>query len=175
MKYQVIGWTNYDNRKYPAFNGRIEEYVAARNAIIDELREKGFRFSGDYHQYGDSGCPILNDGTCFTVSSREWGAIMAEALYVDNSDGFAYMEWYMDSFSRRGEERDIVYPSAGVDDSKIVDKSVIEVPSLPKVENDANEDCKSGLENFKHMIHKNNEAIEKLNLKTIAYISDKGE
>ena len=56
---------------------------------------------------------------------RGWGSIMASALDIDDSDGYAYMEWYMDSWTRTGmagvdcPSRELVYPPKGVDKTQL--------------------------------------------------------
>lgn len=56
---------------------------------------------------------------------RGWGSVMASALDIDDSDGYAYMEWYMDAWTRTGlvgvdcPSRKLVYPPKGVDKSKL--------------------------------------------------------
>lgn len=37
--FKVIGWTDYSDEKYPSIDGS----VAANQAVITELREKGYR------------------------------------------------------------------------------------------------------------------------------------
>ena len=157
MKYKVIGWTNYDNEKYPCFDGSDDEYAAAYSAVVDEIRAKGYRFSGDYHQEGESGCPVLNDGTLFILSMRGWGALMSEAVDPDNSERMAYMDWYMDCLPLRGEKRRPVYPEACVDGSLIVDKSEIEVPVLPKDDRDYEAEYISGIEQLRSLFAMNAE------------------
>ena len=50
---------------------------------------------------------------------------MSSALNIDDSDGYAYMEWYMDSWTRTGlvgvdcPSRELVYPPKGVDKSRL--------------------------------------------------------
>lgn len=164
MKYKVIGWTNYDNEKYPCFDGSNDEYAAAYSAVVDEIREKGYRFSGDYHQWGESGSPVLNDGTLFILSMRGWGALMSEAVEPDNSDSMAYMNWYMDCLPLHGEERRTVYPEARVDDSQIVDRSEIEVSVLPEDDRDYEEEYVSGIEQLRSLFAMNAELRADLNL-----------
>ena len=118
--FKVIGWTDYSDEKYPP----AHESVAANQAIITELREKGYRFGGDAHQDRRGCCPVLNNGTRVCFSMRRWGAIMAEALGT-NTDKYAYMDWYMDCWRREGFvgcdgiERKSVYPRPGVDKTRI--------------------------------------------------------
>lgn len=164
MKYKVIGWTDYDNEKYPDFDEYGGDYGSAHSAVIDEIREKGYRFSGDYHQYGESGCPVLNDGTRFILSMRGWGALMSEAVEPDNSDSMAYMNWYMDCLPLHGKKRRPVYPEACVDDSQIVDRSEIEVSVLPEDDRDYEEEYVSGIEQLRSLLAMNAELRADLNL-----------
>ena len=73
MKLRVVGWV------YPYYNFEIGEVTwAVRNAIIDEIRKRGYDFSGRSHQ--DYDCtPVLNDGKKYLFSARGWGDLMAEA------------------------------------------------------------------------------------------------
>ena len=118
--FKVIGWTDDSDEKYPPIDGS----VAAYQAVITELREKGYRFGGDAHQERRGCCPVLNNGAKVCYSMRGWGAIMAEALGI-NTDKYAYMEWYMDGWTRvgiieyEGIERKSIYPHPGVDETRI--------------------------------------------------------
>ena len=89
--YKVIGWTDWDGDDYPVNKGS----VAADLAVIECIRKNGYAFGGDSHQNKEGCCPVLNDGTKVRYSMRGWGSIMASALDIDDSDGYAYMEWYM--------------------------------------------------------------------------------
>jgi len=95
---KIIGWTEWDNPKY---RERFEwgdtysskEYDEHIQCIINELKEKGYKFSGDYHQNGDSGVPIFDDYTVFQCTQRTWGAIMAMAYPKEDDDSLAYVRW----------------------------------------------------------------------------------
>lgn len=119
--YKVIGWTDWDDNDYPVNKGS----VAADLAVIECIRKNGYAFGGDSHQSKEGCCPVLNDGTKVRYSMRGWGSIMASALDIDDSDGYAYMEWYMDAWTRTGlvgvdcPSRELVYPPKGVDKSKL--------------------------------------------------------
>ena len=106
MQYKVVGWTDYFEDDYPAREGCPE----VDRAVIAELREKGYKFDGFQHQYSRNCAPVLNDGTKVLYSMREWGAIMAEALNIDNSDGKAYLVWY-------AMHEDSVFPPSDDDDN----------------------------------------------------------
>ena len=80
-KPYVVGWTLYDKNQVPweyAHKGEgPEAWSDVEQAIVDEIRKKKYKFGGNYHQYGKSGCPIMNDGTTVMVSMRHWGDIMS--------------------------------------------------------------------------------------------------
>lgn len=124
MKYEVIGWTSYDDPDYATFEEKSpEEYLAARLAVIEDVRQKGYSFGGDSHQNVAFCTPVLNDGRKFCCSMREWGALMAEALR-EPKDDISYMIWYMDIEIEYddNDDRRVVYPTEGVDRSKIAPK-----------------------------------------------------
>ncbi len=75
MKLKVVGWTYYDNTDVD----EGENGWAATNAVIDEIKKKGYLFSGYDHQEGFDCAPILNDGKMRRFSQRGFGGIMAEA------------------------------------------------------------------------------------------------
>lgn len=126
MPYEVIGWTAYDNGKYPSF-----EYVSdedsqeAWDAVAKNIRDNGYSFGGDAHQNRVGCTPILNNGHAFRCSMREWGALMADAWQVTKEGGYAYMLWYMDDFNEESRPEGLqqpVYPKPGVDQKRIVRK-----------------------------------------------------
>lgn len=65
------------------------------NAVVNNLRENGYHFSGDTHQSYEFGVPIIDDKYILCVSMRTWGGIMAEAFpnEIDNSNGLGYVMW----------------------------------------------------------------------------------
>ena len=119
--YKVIGWKDWGGNDYPVNKGS----VAADLAVIECIRKNGYAFGGDSHQNREGCCPVLNDGTKVRYSMRGWGSIMASALNIDDPEGYAYMEWYMDAWTRTGlvgvdcPSRELVYPPKGVDKSKL--------------------------------------------------------
>ena len=89
MKLRVVGWTYYDDALPQGEVG-----WAAQNAIIDEIKERGYLFSGWAHQEADLCAPVLNDGKMYLFSQRGWGGVMAEAHgYTGRMDyaKFAFM------------------------------------------------------------------------------------
>lgn len=109
MKYEVIGWVD-DDDLYP-----VHRLMTApvSHAIITEIQKNGYLFGGDAHDYH---IPLLNDGTCVSLSWRSWGGIMARA-YGQKGD-YAYMFGYMDSLL---DPAAIKYPQTGhIDETRIV-------------------------------------------------------
>ena len=95
---KVTGWTKY--RPDEIYSPRLcleavpddeDLYEEAVKAIIDELRKRGIRFSGQFHQEGPCGVPILDDKYFFTTTWRQWGEMVADA--IDGEDD--YFDWYM--------------------------------------------------------------------------------
>lgn len=109
MNFRVIGWTYYDDGRYPA---REELSESAYRAIVSEIRKRGYRFGGDSHHFRRGCTPVLNDGTRVCFSQRAWGALMAEAWGIDDTDGYAYMVWYVEG--RYDETKNPIYPRPGV-------------------------------------------------------------
>ncbi len=124
MKFEVIGWTYYENRAYPEHKG---DHGAVNRAVIQAIREGGYRFGGNSHEDAMTGVPVLNDGTKACYSWRGWGMIMALALELKNEKGYAYMQWYMDTMDELlgGPRRERVLPPWGVDDRRIQKRSAL--------------------------------------------------
>lgn len=87
---------------------RANNYINIINkiekCIIEHCKEKGIRFSADYHQYGDFGIPIIDDKFMYMGFARTWGWIMAQAD-CDFSDK-GYLRYYL-----HGNENKCVYPN----------------------------------------------------------------
>ncbi len=58
MKYRVVGCTSAD--KYDICEEN--DSFAARHAIVDEIKKKGYSFLGLSHQEEPYCVPVLNDG-----------------------------------------------------------------------------------------------------------------
>lgn len=80
-KPKVIGWTLYDKNQKSWEDAHKNEdpssWSDVEQAIVDEIRKKKYKFGGNYHQYGASGCPVMDDGTTVMVSMRHWGDLMS--------------------------------------------------------------------------------------------------
>lgn len=137
-KYKVIGWTDYADERYPEIGEcNQEKWDSVELAIINSIRENGYMFCGDQHQYHtyanyrkrDSGiAPVLNSGERVCFSQRGWGALMAKALmYVDKDcPDMPYLGWYVTGWGQKNAKRiKYVYPPRGVNRSLIVEKGTL--------------------------------------------------
>ena len=76
-KLKVIGWTKYSQEYRDWGETHPEESEQAELVVMNEIKRRKFKFGGNYHQYGQYGCPVMSDGSVFMVSMRHWGGIMA--------------------------------------------------------------------------------------------------
>lgn len=94
---KIIGWTDWDDPKYEEmrFSSLKEEHDDVGKIIAAELRSKGYKFTGDYHQDGEFGVPVFDNGKKYCTFKRDWGDIMAMAYpdEIDNSEGYGYLKW----------------------------------------------------------------------------------
>lgn len=72
--------------------------------VIEHCREKGIRFSADFHQYGEYGVPIIDDKYMYYTFARTWGWIMAMADGDESDKG--YLRYYL-----YGNEHPTKYPN----------------------------------------------------------------
>ena len=91
---KVVGWTSFDS-KYPSKNYSMEELDNVVSVILDEIATNNYIFSGEEHQYGLTGVPVLSDGTCFRCSMRCWGSLMAPVYEGPGGTKLNYMDFYM--------------------------------------------------------------------------------
>ena len=91
---KVIGWTSFDS-KFPSKNYDVVELEDVISAILDEIAENNYIFSGEEHQYGMTGVPVLSDGTGFRCSMRCWGSLMAQVYDGPGGVKLNYMDFYM--------------------------------------------------------------------------------
>ena len=91
----VVRWTFWHDEEYPETEWPIgdEEEQDYTDAIIRQIKEKGYRITGFVHQ-GDRFCtPVFDDGRRYIASFRQWGGIMADALGIDGEYGYAVWAW----------------------------------------------------------------------------------
>ena len=117
---KVVKWDHFNYNwekdgvaKQPEVWDTKHSYREMTNAIIDSIKEHGYKFDGSYHQYGKMGCPVLDDGSYCTFSMRGWGEIMYDA-WDDDGDGMGYCK-----YAWRYEDSDVKTPE---DDLKTKEK-----------------------------------------------------
>ena len=115
MKYKVIGWTDYDSIDLP----EGEAGFGAENAILDEIKEKKFEFTGWEHQNLSCCVPVLNNGYKYLYSSRGWGSLMAEAHGF--SGYYDYSNFSFGSFGDKGNLPKFPEIDYNLDDIKDID------------------------------------------------------
>ena len=125
MTLKVVGWVYY-NKDFE--QGRLG--WAARHAIIDDIKEHGYLFSGWAHQEGYGCAPILNDGKIYCYSQRSWGSIMAEAHGYTGRMDYAKFAFMMEPDT---EKR----PSEKFDEDGFVPETDLNEKFEIKVERDA--------------------------------------
>ena len=115
MKLKVLGWVWYEDSCYDG--GEVD--WAAYNAIVDDVKEHGYRFTGYHHQESFDCAPVLNDGKIRRFSQRSWGGLMAT---VEGLKGkYAYSVYAFSS--PFNEDDDFVMPR-----ERDVDESLIRSP-----------------------------------------------
>jgi len=90
---KVTGWTAWDNKKYKDVPNKY--FKRAFDAVVKEIKEKGYKFSGTEHQEAPNGMPIIDDRYAFRCSCRMWGEIMSESYNLKESedDTYSYVLW----------------------------------------------------------------------------------
>ena len=94
---KVIKWTTWDDKHGDDIESK-EELDAMADAVVEELRKAKYHFDGYYHQNGDHGVPVLDNGKYFQASQRAWGEVMAMAYpeEFDNPEApYNYIIWYL--------------------------------------------------------------------------------
>lgn len=94
---KVVKWAEWDDNHYMDVSTE-EEFEKARQVVIEELQKTGYHFDGAYHQNGDYGVPVLNNGLYYEVSMRTWGRTLADAFpeeFENPDDPLNYVRWYL--------------------------------------------------------------------------------
>lgn len=91
---KIVKWDEWNTNKYEDFK-KIKERECAIKILINNIRENQYHFDGYYHQNGEHGAPVFNNGKQLRFTFRGWGKIMAESYpdEIDNTDGFGYCDW----------------------------------------------------------------------------------
>lgn len=113
----VENWLK-EYKNLPTFTDeeKAKEYIdillEIEKCVIKHCKEKGIRFSADYHQYGDYGVPIIDDKYMYYTFARTWGRIMAEADNDFSDKG--YLQYYL-----YANENPNIYPNE-VEEERII-------------------------------------------------------
>ena len=127
MKYRVVGWTYYDDllveSKYCS--------ESALQAIIEEIKQKGYEFTGYDHQNTDACVPVLNDGKKRLFSQREFGGIMAKAHGDYSRMGYSYyaFNWHDPKALKLPEFEDEFDADKFVPETDLNEEIILEVSS----------------------------------------------
>lgn len=108
---KIVKWDKYNPEKYPEFTGN-KELCKAEEIIISELKKHGYHFDGTYHQNGEYGAPVFDNGKQYRTTLRAWGAIMASAYpdEIENSNGMGYVWWAFLMYSKNLDDK-MKFPS----------------------------------------------------------------
>ena len=64
-------------------------------AIRKDVLKKGFKLTGENHQYSPDGVPLFEDKTVASFSYRAWGDLMAAIWSEEEDKDYSYMDFYM--------------------------------------------------------------------------------
>lgn len=109
---RVIGWTTHNDDNFFDFPCTTSEI---REAIVKEIRDKGYFFDCWEHQSDVLPCtPVINNGCRICCSVRAWSHIMAQAHGEEEPKGKIYQKVFF------ADIKDPIYPVKGVDLEMIV-------------------------------------------------------
>ena len=160
MEYRIIGWTCASSEDFPELDP--DKKSALRDLIKREILKKAYVFSGDYHEWGDYGCPVFNSGEKYVTSTRGWAHLMAEIYEAEGTR--AYSRWMFDEWVEATEvgKCGLRYPTEGVDYSEIVDESELSLPT-----SEPPEAIEFSVEEYVEMLKRQKEYVEALGIRTL--------
>lgn len=98
-EYKVTGWTNGDNECFIEAPEAPEDpkiFKSMYEAVVKDVREHNYHFTGSVHQYNYC-TPIINNKYLFGLSQRTWGQLMHDAYpeedYTSCLEGREYCKW----------------------------------------------------------------------------------
>ena len=115
MKYKVIGWVSFDDDFEEG-----EHTYSKISAVIDDIKENGYLFSGWHHQEYLYCAPLLNDGKKLTFTQRGFGDIMSRAHGY-----YGKYDYSLFTFDCSIKPTSLVLPKGDCDLSKIVDPTTL--------------------------------------------------
>ena len=105
---RVIRWTFFEDELYPETEWPIsdKEERDYEQAVIQAIRDNGYRITGFAHQ-GDRFCtPVFDDGKRYCCTFRQWGGLMAEALGLGGEYAYARWAWAAPEKEKHPDQRD---------------------------------------------------------------------
>ena len=111
---KILKWSLWDDEYtdmwYKNHHCEMSYTPVEENIVIEQIRAKGYKFPGAYHQNGAHGVPYLDNGKIFMVTPRHWGQIMAKAYpeefkEVPMEEAELKYEWF-----NPGMQETYVYP-----------------------------------------------------------------
>lgn len=128
--YRVVG-------EYAPEGGKRGNGQTAEEAVIESIRRNRFKFGGTYHQNGEHGLPMFEDGSVFFVSMRAWGDVMARAWSGLENTVYDYIDFAW--------ENDMPNDGGKVPKS---DTDFVKLPTITKEEYMNNEEAKATLNEY---------------------------
>lgn len=116
MKLKVIGWTYYDDPNYEYF----ETTWATHNAVLQDVINNGYEFTGYHHQEYDYCCPVLNNGKKIIFSQRGFGGLMAKAHGFNKTYDYSIFAYPVNPNSKEYK-----FPKVSPNDSLIVEEKTL--------------------------------------------------
>jgi len=105
MGIKLVGWTTY-KRGMPDIGSFVEDPEDKKSLawtcdalVAEDIKKNKWKFSGDYHQNGKCGMPVMSynghEGI-WMCSWRGWGGLMADCWNdIEKSYKYDYMDFYM--------------------------------------------------------------------------------
>jgi hypothetical protein len=107
---ELLGFTNWHDEEYREIED-LAEIDVAYDVTVRHMRQHGYKFTGDYHQYGEKGTPYFDTNQKLCLSMRVWGALMAEVLGLpENMDDKLKIDMSYCHWAWFAEDEEMVLP-----------------------------------------------------------------
>lgn len=90
---KIIGFTSFDEG-YPTTDLSDENMEIILPLLSEEIAENGYFFSGEAHQYSQTGMPVFSNGTAFRASMNCWATLMAEIYSEKHGTDYTADDFY---------------------------------------------------------------------------------
>ena len=169
MEYKIIGWTHAGDERFP--EAPSHKHSSLFTVLIEEIRERGYAFSGEYHEWGDMGVPVFNSGERLELSMRTFAKVMAEVYEEDGAASYA--KWFTDegiSECACGGGITVFHPTEGPNVALISRDEKPDLPSPTKLRN-----REFTIEDYVAMLEEQKKMIDELGLRTVPSRDDDTE